>query len=113
MELLREDILSKDPIIRVILAFYDFVRKNSDWNNRIENTVADKLKMSDYDFEFDKRLYSFFYEYIDNNNVRCCVKEFNKFYDTAKSYDYVIFDYNLLDKMITKICQKGSLKVNG
>ena len=79
--MLREDILDRDPIMRMALAFYEFVRNNSDWHNRVTNAAMNRLKgVSDFDFEFDKKLYSFFYEYIDENNVHCCIKEYGAFY---------------------------------
>lgn len=114
MEALRDKILNKDSSMRISLAFYDFIHNNKDWYNRIENVVSNQLKgISDYDFEFNKRLYSFFYEYIDDNNVRCCVKEYSKFYDTSKNFDYIYFDFNILNNDITKIYKWGTGVVKG
>lgn len=101
---LRDSILKNNAIMRMALAFYDFVRKNSDWDNRIQNVVANQIKgISDYDFEYDRRLYSFFYQYLDDNNVRCCIKEYTDFFDSANYYEYLLFDYSLFDKEIIKI----------
>ena len=41
--------------------------------------------------------------YIDKDNVRCCVKEYDNFFDNIKKYDYLLFDYNLIKKDITKV----------
>ena len=37
---LRDEVLSYDPVMRIALAFYDFVRNNKDWHNRLQNVVA-------------------------------------------------------------------------
>ncbi len=101
---IRDRILANNHIMRIALAFYDFVRLNSDWNNRLENVISSNVKnISDYDFEYDKKLYSFFYEYIDNDNIRCCVKEYDKFYDNAKECQYMLFDYSISKNHIIKV----------
>jgi len=101
---LRDKILNNNPIMRISLAFLDFVRNNQDFDNRVENVIMYKYKgLSDYDFEYDHKLYSFFYQYIDKNNIRCCVKEYDKFYDNIEKYNYLLFDYSLLKKDITKV----------
>ncbi len=101
---IREKLLANNHIMRITLAFYDFIRLNSDWYNRLENVVSSNVKnISDYDFEYDKKLYSFFYEYIDENNVRCCVREYDSFYDSAIKYQYMLFDYSIKRKHIVKV----------
>ncbi len=112
--MLRNKILSKDPFIRLVLAFYYFVGLNDNWNNRIENVISDKIKgLSDYDFEYDKHLYSFYYQYVNNNEVRCCIKEYQVFYDNAKSYLYIVFDYDLINKNIIKVYEREFASMTG
>lgn len=104
----REEILKDEPIMRIALAFYNFIRNNSNFNNRIENTIVNRYRnMSDYDFEFEKKLYSFYYQYVDQFNIRCCVKEYDTFYECAKSYEYIVFDYNINDGNIVKLHRNG------
>lgn len=108
----REEILKDDPIMRIALAFYNFVRNNSNFNNRIENTIINRFKnMSDYDFEFDKKLYSFYYQYLDKNNIRCCVKEYRTFFECAIDYEYLLFDYNIIDGSIVKVHKCGLINL--
>lgn len=110
----REYILSKEPIMRLSLAFYYFIRNNRNWNNNIENTISSHFKkMSDYDFEFDKKLYSFYYQYLDNTNVRCCVKEYNTFFECAREYEYLLFDYNIENENIVRVHKNGLINLNG
>ncbi len=104
----RDEILKDDPIMRIALAFYNFVRNNSNFNNRIENTIVGRFKnMSDYDFEFDRKLYSFYYQYLDCSNIRCCVKEYNTFFECAMNYEYILFDYNIEQCNIVKVYKSG------
>lgn len=101
---IRDRILANNHIMRIALAFYDFVRSHSDWNNRLENVISSNIKnISDYDFEYDKKLYSFFYEYLTDDNIRCCVKEYDQFYDSAQGYKYLLFDYSIKKKHIIKV----------
>lgn len=108
---LRDSVLTTDYAMRIVLAFYDFVHHNNDWCNCLENTVSDRLKVSDFDFEFDKRLYSFYYTYVNVNNIRCYVRQYRNFYDTAKNFDYLLFDYDLTKGLIVKIHKKGTVKL--
>ena len=106
-----EEVLKRDNIMRISLAFYEFVRLNSDWPNRIENVISDRYpKISDFDFEYEQKLYSFFYEYIDKYNVRCCVKEYDSFFDTTPFYQYLLFDYSMLDGHISRVYKQGIYK---
>lgn len=108
----KKEMFALDPSMRMALAFYDFVRKNHNWYNKIENAAMNRLKnISDFDFEYNKKMYSFFYEYIDKKNVRCCVKEYDTFYDCATSYQYLLFDFDILESNITKIYKSGILNV--
>ncbi len=108
---LRDEVLSYDPVMRIVLAFYDFVRHNQDWYNRLQNVVANYAKnSSDYDFEYDRKLYSFFYKHLDNKNVRCYVREYDTFYDLTKRCSYILFDYNLNNGNVTKVYRYGEEK---
>lgn len=108
---LRDEVLSYDPVMRIVLAFYDFVRHNQDWYNRLQNVVANYNKnSSDYDFEYDKKLYSFFYQHLDAKKVRCYVKEYDTFYDLTTTGDYILFDYDLNSSRITKLYRYGKEK---
>ncbi len=106
---IREKVLNRDPVMRMVLAFNNFIKQNSDWTNRIENVITNQFKgLSDYDFEYDKRLYSFYYQYINDKVVKCCVREYQTFYDNAKSFEYILFDYNLSSNNITQVYKSGA-----
>lgn len=96
--------INNDKYLRISLAFYNFIRKNINWTNNIDNVISSRYKnVSDYDFEYNKKLYSLFYEYDDINNLRCYIKEYNKFYDNTKEVNTLSFNYNLNSGSITTI----------
>lgn len=98
----RYVVLNREPKMRMALAFYNFIRNNPDWTNRIENTIMYKYKnLSDYDFEYDMKLYSLYYKYLDNNSLLCTVYEFDKFYDNNIESNRLYFNFNLESQSIT------------
>ena len=49
--------INDDKYLRISLAFYNFIRKNTNWTNNIDNVISSRYKnVSDYDFEYNKKL---------------------------------------------------------